>query len=112
MPRLVPLGIALEILFTGNRISAQEAYRIGLVNRVAPLAELMPTAEAVANKINENGPLAVSAIKEAAYKGRNIPLDQGLRLENLLSHAIHTTEDSREGPRAFTEKRRPVYKGR
>jgi enoyl-CoA hydratase/carnithine racemase len=112
LPRMVPFGIALESLLTGNHISPQEAYRFGLVNRVVSPAELMPAAEAIASKINENGPLAVRAIKEAAHRGMNMPLDQGLRLENLLSHVVRATEDSREGPSAFAEKRKPVYKGK
>ena len=112
LPRVVPFCKALEILLTGDHIDAQEAYRIGLVNKVVPLAELMPAAEAIANKINENGPLAVRAIKEAAYRGVNMPLAEGLRLERLLSDVIRQTEDSREGPLAFAQKRKPVYRGR
>ena len=112
LPRAVPLGIALEMLFTGDRIDAREACRIGLVNRVVPLADLMPAAEALARRICQNAPLSVRAIKEAALRGLNVPLDQGLRIEAFLARIILTTEDSREGPRAFAEKRPPEYKGR
>jgi len=112
LSRYIPFGVALEILLTGQRIDAEQAYRLGLVNRVVPLPELMPAAEALARRINENGPLAVRAIKEAAYRGRDLPLREGLRLEGLFSQLIHYTEDSKEGPLAFAEKRRPVYKGK
>lgn len=112
LPRVIPFRKALELLLTGDRISAEEAYRLGLVNKVVPQSELMAEAEALANKINGNGPLAVRAIKELAYKGIDMPIEHGLRLENLISQRIHMTEDSREGPLAFTEKRPAQYKGR
>jgi enoyl-CoA hydratase/carnithine racemase len=111
LPRFIPFGIALEILMTGDLISAQEAFRVGLVNRVVPLAELMPTALAFANRINENGPLAVRAVKEAAYKGIQMPLNEGLRFETLLLSKVRESEDAWEGPKAFAEKRKPNYKG-
>ena len=111
-PRLVPLCKALEVLFTGDFIDAQEAYRIGLVNKVVPRTELMPQAEAFANRLTENGPLALRAIKEAVYRGLEMTLNEGLQLELLLERMLFQTEDAKEGPRAFTEKRKPVYKGR
>ena len=111
LPRFIPFGIALEILMTGDLISAQEAFRVGLVNRVVPLSELMPTALAFANRINENGPLAVRAVKEAAYKGIQMPLNEGLRFETLLLSKVRESEDAWEGPKAFAEKRKPNYKG-
>lgn len=112
LPRFVPFGIAMEILMTGDFISAEEAYRIGLVNRVVPQAELMPAAEALANRINENGPLAVRAAKEAAYRGIRMPLDEGLRFEMLMIQSLLMSEDAKEGPTAFAQKRKPEYKGR
>jgi len=112
LPRAVPLGIALEMLFTGEPIDAQEAWRIGLVNRVVAAAELMPAAEALARRICQNAPLSVRAVKELAYRGRNLTLEEGLREELLMARAIRTTEDSREGPLAFAEKREPRWKGR
>ncbi len=111
LPRLIPFGMALEILLTGDFVSAEEAYRIGLVNKVVPFDELMPTAEALANRINENGPLAVRAAKEAAYRGMRMPLDEGLQLERLLLQSLIMSEDAKEGPLAFMQKRKPEYKG-
>ena len=112
LPRTVPFGIALEMLFTGEPVNAQEAFRIGLVNRVVPAPELMPTAEDLARRICQNAPLSVRAVKELAYRGRNLPLEEGLREEALAFRVIRTTEDSKEGPRAFAEKRDPQWQGR
>jgi E-phenylitaconyl-CoA hydratase len=112
LPRAVPLGIALEMLFTGDPMDAQEDWRVGLVNRVVPAAELMPAAEALARRICRNAPLSVRAVKELAYRGRNLTLEEGLREELLMVRAIRTTEDSKEGPLAFAEKREPQWKGR
>jgi enoyl-CoA hydratase/carnithine racemase len=98
------------MLYTGDRIDAQEAYRIGLVNRVVPLPELMSTAEAMARKILESGPLAVRAIKQAAIKGLSMPLEDGLRLEQNLFRMLRITKDSGEGTKAFAEKRKPQWK--
>jgi E-phenylitaconyl-CoA hydratase len=112
LPRTVPLGIALEMLFTGDPIDAHEAWRIGLVNRIVPAAELMSAAEALARRICQNAPLSVRAVKELAYRGRNLTLEEGLREELLMARAIRTTEDSKEGPLAFAKKREPEWKGR
>lgn len=110
--RLIPFTQALELLMVGDRITAQEAYRMGLVNRVVPQTQLMPTAEALARRLNRNASLSVQAVKEAAYKGSQMNMEQGLRLEALLLGKLQHTEDNREGPRAFVEKRLPVFKGR
>jgi enoyl-CoA hydratase/carnithine racemase len=112
LPRTIPFRRALEMMLTGDRISAAEAYDLGLVNKVVPPTEVIPTAEALADKINSNGPLAVRAIKELAHKGIDMPLEHGLRLEQLISERIQKTEDAREGPLAFVEKRQAEYKGR
>jgi len=112
LPRLVPFGLALEILMTGDFVSAEEAYRIGLVNKVVPQGELMAAAEALANRLNENGPLAVRAAKEAAYRGVQMSLDEGLELESSLIMNLIMSEDAQEGPLAFMMKRKPEYKGR
>jgi E-phenylitaconyl-CoA hydratase len=112
LPRLVPFGVALEMLFTGDRIDAREAYRIALVNHVVPAERLMQEAERIARRILENAPLSVRAIKESAYRGSEVPLEEGLRIEGFLSRIIRTTEDSVEGPTAFAEKRPAQWKGR
>jgi len=112
LPRAVPLALATEILLTGNRIDAQTALHWGLVSHVVPLPELMPKAEEIAQAICECGPLAVRAIKQAIYQGLDMPLEEGLALELKLLGDILRTEDVREGPLAFAQKRKPQYKGR
>ena len=112
LPRTVHFRKALEMLLTGDRMGAQEAYNIGLVNKVVPHSDLMSVSDELANKIINNGPLAVRAIKELAYKGMDMTLEQGLSFEKLVSDRISATEDAKEGPLAFTEKRKAVYKGR
>jgi len=112
LPRQVPYVLAMELLLTGDMIDAQEAYRMGLVNKVVPLPQLMSAAEEMAKKIANNGPLTVRAIKESLMRGMDLPLDHALRMNTLLTRINLTTEDSAEGPLAFTEKRPPRYKGR
>jgi len=112
LPRFVPRAIAAEILLTGNRITAQEAYRIGLVNKVVPLDKLMDTAKEIANTICSRGPLGVRASKEAMIRGYDMVLEEGLKLESQLATHIRTTEDFMEGARAFVEKRPPDYKAK
>ncbi|MEO8456733.1 MAG: enoyl-CoA hydratase-related protein [Chloroflexota bacterium] len=112
IPRAVPLAFAMELLLTGERYDAQTALKFGLVSRVVPAAELMQTAEMIASKILECGPLAVQAIKQAAYQGLSMTFDDGVRLEAQLAGRIFSSEDAREGPRAFAEKRAPAYKGK
>jgi len=112
LPRLVPLGKALEMILMGQQITADEAYRIGLVNAVVPLPELVPTAMAWAQTLCERGPLAVRAAKEAVIRGLSLPLPDGLRLEAFLSGTLRGTEDAAEGPKAFAEKRKPEFKAR
>jgi enoyl-CoA hydratase/carnithine racemase len=112
LPRAVPLAFAMELLLTGDRFDAQTALRFGLVSRVVPADKLMPTAEEIAGKILENGPLAVRAIKQAVIRGREMTFEDGLKLESQLSGPVFMSEDAREGPRAFAEKRKPEYKGK
>ena len=111
LPRLVPLAKAAELILMGNTIDANEAYRIGLVNKIVPQDELMKTAQEWAARICENGPLAVRAAKEAMLRGLNMNLEDGLYLEKSLFDGTLTTEDAKEGVRAFGEKRKPQYKG-
>ena len=112
LPRMIPMAKAAEMLLTGDRIDANEAYRLGIVNKVVPPAELMAAAEALANKIAKNGPLAVRAAKEAMIRGTSMTLDEGMQLELDLVEALLDTEDAKEGPKAFAEKRKPEFKGR
>lgn len=112
LPRLIPFAKALELLMTGDLIDAEEACRLGLVNKVVPFEQLMPEAEALANRICENGPLAVRAVKELAYRGIEMSLADGMRLELEVGKRLSKTEDAMEGPRAFAEKRKPVWKGK
>lgn len=112
LPRAIGLAKALELIITGARIDAQAALRYGLVSQVLPLPELMPKAMELADLICQNGPLAVRVAKEAACRGYNVTLEEGLALEARLSGEIWLTEDSREGPTAFSQRRKPEYKGR
>ncbi len=112
LPRQVPYCKAMEILLVGDSITAQEAHRTGLVNYVVPGPELMATAEEFADKIAANGPLAVRKIKEVVVRGSGLPLEELHRVENECVVEVMSSEDAREGPRAFVEKRPPQYKGR
>ena len=112
LPRMIPMAKAAEMLLTGDRIDANEAYRLGIVNKVVPAVELMDAAEAMANKIAKNGPLAVRAAKEAMIRGTSMTLDEGMQLELDLVESLLDTEDAKEGPKAFAEKRKPEFKGR
>jgi enoyl-CoA hydratase/carnithine racemase len=112
LPRAVPLAFAMELLLTGNRFDAETALRFGLVSRVVPADQLMATAEEIAAGILECGPLAVRYIKQSALEGRSLPLEEGLKLESQFAGKVLRTEDAREGPTAFAQKRKPEYKGR
>lgn len=110
LPRQVPLPLALEMLLTGDPITAQEAYRIGLVNQVVPLPELMPAAHKMAERILACAPLAVKKAKETVYRGLEMPLYHAV--VSSFGINLNETEDAKEGPRAFSEKRPPVWKAR
>lgn len=112
LPRLVGKGIAMQHVLTGEMVSAQEAYRIGLVNEVTAAAELIPRAEAIAQKIIANAPLAVQYTMEAVNKGMEMTLTEGLFLEATLFAVCCATEDKKEGTSAFLEKRPAQFKGR
>jgi enoyl-CoA hydratase/carnithine racemase len=112
LPRLVGKGRALQIILSGEVIGAQEAYRIGLVNEVVPLANLIPRAEAILNQINANGPVGVKYSIEAVNKGMDTSLEEGLRIEASLFAVCAATDDKKEGTSAFLEKRRPQFQGR
>lgn len=110
--RQLPYAIAMEMLLLGRRLTAEEALSYGLINRIVPLKELMPVAEQVAIELCTHGPLALRAIKELAIRSQSLPLEHGLRLEESFHHFLRTTEDAKEGARAFVEKRKPEYKAR
>jgi enoyl-CoA hydratase len=112
LPRLVGKGIALEMMLTGEAISAQEAHRIGLVNKVVPAAELMATAAQLAQQILSKAPLAVGVILEAVQHGLEMTLAEGLQLEENLFGVICGTEDMREGTAAFLDKRPAHFTGK
>ncbi|HEV7364595.1 MAG TPA: enoyl-CoA hydratase-related protein [Gemmatimonadales bacterium] len=111
LPRLVGKGRALELLLTGEMIDAQEALRIGLVNRVVPADRLLPDTEAMLRTILANGPLAIKACLEAVDNGLEMTVDQALLFEANYFGLLSATEDMREGTRAFVEKRKPSFKG-
>jgi enoyl-CoA hydratase len=112
LPRLCGKGVAHELILTGEMISAEEALRVGLVNRVVELAELLPTAEGIAKKIIANAPLAVKYAMEAIEHGMEMPQEEGLFLEATLFGLCCATEDMREGTRAFLEKRPAKFQGK
>lgn len=112
LARAVGVAKALEICLTGDNVSGAEAQRLGLVNIAVPASDVMKAAENLAARILKGAPLSVLFIKEAIKKGVELSLDEGFRLESDLSALIATTEDSKEGPRAFAEKRAPVWQGR
>jgi enoyl-CoA hydratase len=112
LARLVGKGAALQLLLTGEMITAQEAYRIGLVNEVVAPAQLIPRAEAIAQKIIANAPLAVQFVMEAVQKGTEMSLADGLYVEAALFAVCCATHDKDEGTTAFLEKRQPRFEGK
>jgi enoyl-CoA hydratase/carnithine racemase len=113
LTRLGGPGIASEMIFTAKMIDAQEAYRIGLVNKVVRLAELMPACKEMAEQICANSPTAVRITKQLIIRGgMNLSLDEGLDLEDRLCPIVVDSEDFQEGIKAFQEKRKPDYQGK
>jgi enoyl-CoA hydratase len=111
LPRLVGKGRALEMLLTGDMVSASRAYEIGLVNKVVPSAELMTEAKKIASALAGKAPLATRYIIEAVNHGLALPLAEAQLLEASLFGLIASTEDMKEGTKAFLEKRQPVWRG-
>ena len=107
-----PYAIAMEMMLLGRRLTAEEAFRFGLVNKVVPKGTALEGAEEYARKFREMPPLALQAIKELVVRSQSLPLEQGIRLESAMFELIRTTEDAKEGPRAFAEKRPPKYQGK
>jgi enoyl-CoA hydratase/carnithine racemase len=113
LSRMIPLGEALYMQLTGRRITASRAYQIGLIQEVVADREaLFALAERIADEVKLCAPLAVRAIKQIVYHGRNLPVEYSQKLGAPLSAQVHASEDAVEGPRAFAEKRRPVWKVR
>ena len=112
LARLVGVGTAKELIYTGKMINAQEAHRIGLVNKVVPLDKIMDEVMEMAKLIASKGPLAVRAAKKTINQGLDMPLIPGLELETENFSQLTATEDKREGTTAFLEKRKPVFKGK
>ncbi len=111
LARVVGLGPALEMILTGDRIDAARALAIGLVTRVVPPDVLLPTALDLARRIARNAPRAVRHAREAVLRGVEMPLDEGLRLEQFLAEPLRDSEDNREARAAFAEKREPRFSG-
>jgi len=112
LSRLVGKGKAMELILTGAPIGAAEAERIGLVNRVVPAAELMTAARALAADLAKNAPIAMRYIMTAINKGLEMPFAEGCAFEATLFGLIASTDDMREGTKAFLEKRKPEFKGK
>jgi enoyl-CoA hydratase len=112
LSRLVGKGVALDLLLSGRQMTAAEALQIGLVNRVVPAAELMTAAKTLAAELAAKAPLAAQYIIEAVNRGLEVPFDKAQFLEATLFGLVASTDDMREGTRAFLEKRKPDFKGR
>jgi enoyl-CoA hydratase len=112
LARRIGPGLARELVYTGNVITAEEAWRLGLLNGVTPPADLLPTARALAEKIASRAPLAVAAAKRAMREGADLPLGQALALERDLFAGLFSSDDQKEGMRSFLEKRPPKFTGR
>ncbi|MFX0106203.1 MAG: enoyl-CoA hydratase/isomerase family protein [Candidatus Hodarchaeota archaeon] len=112
LPMTLGVHKAKELIFSGNRIYADEALRIGLVNQVFPHKELISKTMEFANKLAENAPLAISLSKQAIHKAYEEVFDKMLRIEEEYNAKLYTSEDHKEAAKAWVEKRKPVFKGR
>jgi enoyl-CoA hydratase len=112
LPRQVPFAHAMEFLLCADQIGAERAYEMGLVNQVVAEDELLDAAFAYAARITKNAPLAVQATKRSVLEGLRLDLKEAFRNESRIAQDVFTTEDAKEGPRAFAEKRAPKWQGR
>ena len=112
LPRLVGKGRAIELLLTGRQLTADEAFRIGLVNRVVPAGSLLSEARALAHELAKKAPIAMRYVIEAVNRGLDVSFDKAEFLEATLFGLVASTEDMREGTQAFLEKRQAEFKGR
>jgi enoyl-CoA hydratase len=110
--RQIPYTVAMELLLTGREVTADEALRIGLIGRVVPDGGALDAALEVAEVIGRNGPLAVEAIKRAVLETEGLSEEEGLARELEIGWPVFATEDAKEGPRAFAEKRQPNFQRR
>jgi E-phenylitaconyl-CoA hydratase len=107
----LPYAIGMEMVLTGDPMDAETAARWGLINRVVPQDTLLDEARKVAERVAQNAPLALQAAKELAIRAKEMPLNTGLRFEQMVNRLLMTSEDASEGPAAFKEKRKPEFKG-
>ena len=112
LPRQISYCNAMEILLTGEQLSAERALQMGLINKVVQPNQVMPEAQRYADIINSNGPLAVQAVKRSVLAGLGLPPEQALEKEMEIGIPVSMSEDCREGTKAFKEKRKPVFKGK
>lgn len=116
LPKLLPRAIALEMLYTGSRLTAEKAYHYGLVNRVVKGSELMTEVWEIAERITKSAPLAISAIKEVLGHTEDLSVKEGYKIMNsehlLIYQQMLRSRDAVEGPKAFMEKRKPIWKGK
>ncbi len=112
LSRRIGVPRALDMILTGRTVDAQEALALGLVECVVPAAELLPRALALAEQMAVNAPVAVRTAKAAVRRGAEMALEDGIRLEQDLASFLYTTDDAKEGPKAFLEKRVPLWQGR
>src|SRR5699024_6203691 len=110
-PRLIGVGQAKRLIYTASRLNAKEAYELRIVEEIVASEDLLQTAVALAIKIAENGPIAVKQAKKSINKGIEVDLQTGLEIEHLSYQQTIHTKDRLEGLQAFSEKRKPLYKG-
>ncbi len=112
LPRLIGMDKALDLMMTARKMPADEALACGLITRIVDSGQALDAAIELAEEICQNAPLAVRAVKEAAMRGMDMRLDEGLRLEQFLAEPLRQSEDAKEGPRAFANKRKPSFQGK